>query len=75
MKQRKSVWTLDMFHRNIGNSKNYFDELFQNLEKEHQKLDELPDERQENRGKKIIDNLLTGYGLGVMLQQHEIQQE
>lgn len=75
MKKRKSVWTLDMFHRNIGNSRNYFDELFQNLEKECQKMEELPDERQENRSKKIIDDLLTGYGLGVMLEQHETRQE
>jgi len=75
MKKRKSVWTLDMFHRNIGNSRNYFDELFQNLEKERQKMEGLPDERQENRSKKIINDLLTGYGLGVMLEQHETRQE
>lgn len=75
LNKRKSVWAVDMFHRNIGNPQRYFDELFQNLERERQKLEELPEERRESRGKKIIDNLLTGYGLGLMLKEYEKEKQ
>ena len=75
LNKRKSVWDLDMFHRNIGNSQRYFDELFHNLKREQQKLEKLPEERQESRGKRILNDLLTGYGLGLLLEKHEDEKQ
>ena len=64
-----------MFHRNIGNSQRYFDELFHNLERERQKIDELPEEKQESRGEKVISDLMTGYGLGLLLEKQEKEKQ
>lgn len=64
-----------MFHRNVGNSQRYFDDLFQNLERERQKMEKLPEERKESRGKKLINDLLTGYGLGLMLEEYEKEKQ
>ena len=71
MKKRKPLWDVDMFHKNIGKSTEYFDELFENLKTEKQKMDEIPEDKKENRSKKLIDDLLTGYGVGLMLKEQE----
>jgi len=68
MNRRKELWNFHMFANNVGKSQNYFDELFQNLKREQEKMEKLPEDRQKNRSKKIIENLLEGYGIGLMLK-------
>ena len=60
-----------MVHRGIDKPEQYCDELFKNIDREHVKLSDLPDDKKENRGKKIIDDLLTGYHYYVLLKQHK----
>lgn len=70
MKRFKSLWTLEMFHSGIDKPEQYYDELFQNFDREHKKLLELPEDKQEKRGKKIIDDLLIGHHYYSLLKQH-----